>query len=140
VFDVAVRGAPVKEIAAELHVTEATVASHLSRIYAKLGVRGRAELIARASRSARHASPGATEQGSPPRRTVAALWAGTAMATLGLAAGIVMPLPGVLLGPLLLVAAWRGASDLGWARWLVAAVGALLVAEGVLLLIVAQVG
>jgi DNA-binding CsgD family transcriptional regulator len=40
-------GSTGAELARDLSVTEATVRSHLSRIYEKLGVRGRVELLAR---------------------------------------------------------------------------------------------
>lgn len=129
VFEVAIRGVSVKEIATELHVTEATVASHLSRMYAKLGVRGRAELIARASR------PTSPEQAGLRWRRVASPWAGIAAAALALAAGVFMPLLGVILGPFLVAAAWQGRSHLGWARWVVLAAGVLLIAEGLVLMV-----
>ncbi len=136
VFDVAIRGAPVKEIAAELVVTEATVASHLSRIYAKLGVRSRAELIARASLAAAEAQTQSMPLSAVHRPRMRS-WAGTVVAAFALLAGILMPIPGVLLGPpLLIVAASRRARSLDWARWVVLAVGAVLVAEGLLLLVV----
>jgi predicted ATPase/DNA-binding CsgD family transcriptional regulator len=38
------RGLPNKEVAAQLYMSEATVKTHLTRIYAKVGVRTRAEL------------------------------------------------------------------------------------------------
>lgn len=140
VFDVAIRGAPVKEIAAELVVSDATVASHLSRIYAKLGVRSRAELIARASLAEAEPQtaylPRSAFHGPRVRP-----WAGTVVAALALLAGTLMPMPGVLLGPpLLIVAASRRAGSLDWARWVVLAVGAVLVAEGLLLLVVHRTG
>jgi DNA-binding CsgD family transcriptional regulator len=47
VLGLARKGRSAREIATDLVVTEATVRSHLSRIYAKLGVRGQLELMAR---------------------------------------------------------------------------------------------
>lgn len=47
VLEQAVRGLSIKEIADALVLTEATIKSHLAHIYAKLGVRGRVDLLAR---------------------------------------------------------------------------------------------
>jgi DNA-binding CsgD family transcriptional regulator len=47
VLDVAIQGLSVRDIAQRLSLTEATIRSHLSAIYAKLGVSGRVELLAR---------------------------------------------------------------------------------------------
>jgi len=46
VLDLALAGLAARAIADRLSLTEATVRSHLSRIYAKLGVAGRVELLA----------------------------------------------------------------------------------------------
>lgn len=46
VLELALAGLSAKAIAARLSLAEATVRSHLSRIYAKLGVAGRVELLA----------------------------------------------------------------------------------------------
>jgi DNA-binding CsgD family transcriptional regulator len=46
VLDHALTGAPAREIAERLSVSEATVRSHLSSIYLKLGVSGRVALLA----------------------------------------------------------------------------------------------
>ena len=46
VLDLALAGLSARDIAGRLTLTEATVRSHLSRIYAKLGVGGRVELLA----------------------------------------------------------------------------------------------
>jgi DNA-binding CsgD family transcriptional regulator len=46
VLDEALTGAPARDIAERLTLTEATVRSHLSRIYIKLGVSGRVALLA----------------------------------------------------------------------------------------------
>jgi len=45
------RGEPVREIAAALFVSEATIKSHLGSLYRKLGARNRVEAIDRAKRS-----------------------------------------------------------------------------------------
>jgi DNA-binding CsgD family transcriptional regulator len=47
VLEQALRGLSVREIAEHLVVTEATVKTHLTHIYGKLGVRGRLDLLAR---------------------------------------------------------------------------------------------
>lgn len=52
VHELLVRRRSAREIAAELHVTTATVSTHTRRIYEKLGVHSRAELAARAARGA----------------------------------------------------------------------------------------
>jgi DNA-binding CsgD family transcriptional regulator len=52
VLDVAVQGLPARDIAERLSLTEATVRSHLSAAYSKLGVSGRVELLARMHQAA----------------------------------------------------------------------------------------
>jgi DNA-binding NarL/FixJ family response regulator len=47
VAELAAEGRSNKEIARVLHVTVSTVEAHLSRAYAKLGVRSRAQLASR---------------------------------------------------------------------------------------------
>lgn len=47
VLDAAVEGQSAREVARRLSLSEATVRSHLSAIYSKLGVAGRVELMAR---------------------------------------------------------------------------------------------
>ena len=47
VLDMALSGLTAREIAKRLTLTEATIRSHLGRVYAKLGVSGRVELMAR---------------------------------------------------------------------------------------------
>ncbi len=51
VAELAARGAPNKDVAAQLGVSPKTVEAHLSRAYAKLGIASRAELGARLGRS-----------------------------------------------------------------------------------------
>lgn len=69
VLDQALRGLSVREIADRLVVTEATVKTHLTHIYAKLGVRGRVDLLARvrqASASPPTVNPTDTGASLPP--------------------------------------------------------------------------
>ena len=47
VAELAAAGLPNKEIAAQLYLSVSTVEAHLSRVYAKLGVRSRAQLARR---------------------------------------------------------------------------------------------
>jgi DNA-binding CsgD family transcriptional regulator len=87
VLGLALAGLSARAIAERLTLTEATVRSHLSRIYAKTGVGGRVELLARANGHA--PAPDAAgalpfePAGSPPRRRRrlrSALVAGTVVA------------------------------------------------------------
>lgn len=66
VLGAALRGLTVREIAAELVLGETTVKTHLAHIYAKLGVRGRIELLATLQSPPRADSP-ATEESAPAR-------------------------------------------------------------------------
>lgn len=67
VLEVAAEGVSAKEIARRLFLTEATVRSHLSSAYAKLGVSGRVELLARMNASDEGDRPlrGNTDTGGP---------------------------------------------------------------------------
>jgi DNA-binding CsgD family transcriptional regulator len=130
VFDVALRGLTVKEIAAELVVSDATVASHLSRIYAKFGVRSRTELLSRvATATASQAMP--RDDARAPRRVIEErAWIAGIVVALGVASGLVAPLSSLVLGPGIVgVALWRGQRAFGRARGIVLVVGALLIAE-----------
>lgn len=85
VLAAALQGGSVREIAAELFLTEATVKTHLAHIYAKLGLNGRLELLARfGSVRDTHLLPESLAEGSwvplterhprVQRRTLAALF------------------------------------------------------------------
>jgi DNA-binding CsgD family transcriptional regulator len=63
VLDVAIQGLSVRQIAERLSLTEATVRSHLSATYSKLGVSGRVELLARMNGTAAQARTGQAEDG-----------------------------------------------------------------------------
>jgi DNA-binding CsgD family transcriptional regulator len=69
VFDLALRGLATKEMADELVLSEATISSHLTRIYAKFGVQGRIELLAKMAgvEVALPDDPVAVAAASPPR-------------------------------------------------------------------------
>ncbi|GAB2872979.1 helix-turn-helix transcriptional regulator [Nocardioides pacificus] len=60
VADLVASGASNRDVAAELFLAEKTVQYHLTRVYAKLGIRSRAEL------AARRGSPDETEPGPSP--------------------------------------------------------------------------
>jgi DNA-binding CsgD family transcriptional regulator len=60
VLDLALAGLSARAVAERLSLTEATVRSHLSRIYAKLGVVGRVELLAQMKGGPVHPTPGTT--------------------------------------------------------------------------------
>ena len=71
VLGLALAGLSARAIAERLTLTEATVRSHLSRIYAKTGVGGRVELLARTNGhvpAPEAAGPLAEPAGSPPPR------------------------------------------------------------------------
>lgn len=138
VYEVALRGLQVKEIATELHLSEATVASHLSRIYAKLGVRGRAELLARASQTPQPTS--APLIGTTPGRPAESPWPGLVVAAGALVLGVLAPLSAVVLGPALLLVGLRSETFRPpLARAVALVVGALLVGEALLVLVLLAV-
>ena len=146
VFDIALSGEPVKGIAAQLVVSEATVATHLSRIYAKLGVRGRAELLSRVvatgqgAADARRLDDRQAQVGSVGGASDR-WWTGVAASLLALAAGIFVPLTSIATGPgLMAVALLSGERVFGRARPAVLAVAVLLIAEGLFVLTIFRVG
>jgi DNA-binding CsgD family transcriptional regulator len=83
VLELALRGLPARAIAERLTLTEATIRSHLARIYAKLGVGGRVELLTR-FRTQRpdegRSLPAPSVQTAPPRRR--RVWPVVALAVL----------------------------------------------------------
>jgi DNA-binding CsgD family transcriptional regulator len=128
VFDLALRGLSTKEMADELALSEATIRGHLTRIYAKLEVQGRIELLARM------ASVGAAVPNEPAAVAAspygAAPWIATTFAIVGLAAGLVVPPSAIIFGPALLVLGFavgrRLPAELRWARIPLLAAGAIL--------------
>jgi DNA-binding CsgD family transcriptional regulator len=83
VLELALTGLSARAIAERLTLTEATIRSHLSRIYAKLGVGGRVELLAHLNGKPPHegrpASSPSVETATPRRRRV---WPVVALAVL----------------------------------------------------------
>jgi len=72
ILDVALEGYSAREMARRLCLSEATIRSHLSAIYSKLGVRGRVELLARSHESGfSRRSRGTTAPRRTPRSKVA---------------------------------------------------------------------
>jgi DNA-binding CsgD family transcriptional regulator len=77
ILDAALAGLSAAEIADRFSLSQATVRSHLSSIYGKLGVRGRVELLARINGAAdQHTSPdpAPAEPSPPPRRRIPSRW------------------------------------------------------------------
>jgi DNA-binding CsgD family transcriptional regulator len=82
VLDQALTGVPAREIAAHLSLSEATVRSHLSSIYVKLGVSGRVALLAH-FRGADPALPGVDTPAAPrPLSASVVGWSWAAVALL----------------------------------------------------------
>jgi DNA-binding CsgD family transcriptional regulator len=84
VLEFALRGLSARAIAESLTLTESTIRSHLARIYAKLGVGGRVELLAhfhaQPPDSGVAPSPSVETESPPPRRRRA--WLVAALAAL----------------------------------------------------------
>lgn len=138
VFDLALDGRSTQAIAAELVLSEATVRSHLTRIYAKLEVRGRLELLARvvtpegmATDEIDALAPASTSPYS------AAPWIAAALAVIGVAAGFAVPASAIVLGSGLfilgLVFGRMLPDDRRWARFLLLGAGAMLLAEALMI-------
>ena len=106
VFEHLTHGRSNREIADDLVLTEATVRSHLTRIYSKLEVRGRSDLLARLAmpRGAVVATPVdqvAPAAARPAIRGFVLAGAAAVMAVLAVA----MPVTALITGPALLLAA-----------------------------------
>jgi DNA-binding CsgD family transcriptional regulator len=97
-----------REIAQTLVLSEATVRTHLRRIYVKLGVRGRRDLLARiAARNGDHRRPvpSAVDDDPPPGPVAptSAVAASLSLAAVGLAAAVFVPKATAFFGPLLVL-------------------------------------
>jgi hypothetical protein len=138
VFDLAVEGRSTQGIADELVVTEATVRSHLTRIYAKLEVQGRIDLLGQlASQDVPRAEgdPVAVAQaGGVP------VWPTAGLAAGALLVAILLPLSSIILAPALLalglVLRRRAAGVRPWSWMVVIGSGALITVEALLVVAV----
>jgi DNA-binding CsgD family transcriptional regulator len=72
VLDAAVEGLSAREMAQRLSLSEATIRSHLSTIYSKLGVAGRIGLLARLNGTVATKAVPSAEPGNPPPRSAPA--------------------------------------------------------------------
>lgn len=130
VFDLAASGLSTLAIANELVLSEATIRSHLTHIYAKFGVQGRIELLARMADPRATVREGPSVAASP---FAAAPWIAMAFAIVGLAAGLVVPMSAIVFGPALLALGLalgrRLPAERRWARIPVLGAGAILVVE-----------
>ncbi|MES2208611.1 MAG: helix-turn-helix transcriptional regulator [Chloroflexota bacterium] len=136
VFDLALDGLSTQAIADELVLSEATIRSHLTRIYAKLGVQGRIELLAKMASEGFIAVPddpgvaAASPYGAVP-------WIATTFAIVGIVAGFVVPGSAIVFGPALTALGFalgrRLPAERRWARIPVLGAGAILCVEAVML-------
>lgn len=135
VFDLALEGRSTKGIAEELVVTEATVRSHLTRIYSKLEVEGRIDLLGQVAslhegQAASRPAVGATRTGGMSAWAIG-LAAGAALL------GIVFPPSSMLLGPALvaigLVMRRGERRERRWPWMIVVGTGAVLSVEALAL-------
>lgn len=129
VLELALEGRSVREITDALVLSEATVRSHLSRIYAKLGVRGRVELLARVAESRPDARDGATPSAPVASANTGSL-AGILVAlgavvilTFVLPLVAVVTVPGLLVAGLLCLRAAPGSRERRAAPWVLLAAG-----------------
>jgi DNA-binding CsgD family transcriptional regulator len=144
VLELALEGLSVRDMTEALVLSEATVRSHLGRIYGKLGVRGRVELLARvAEAGARAVSPpdaGEVDMGAPPATVHPMQWGpaeqraeGTSLLPVFVALGtvllvtLVFPLiavatiPGLLIAGLVSLRARPGSRQRRAAGWILLA-------------------
>ncbi len=136
VFDLVLDGLSTQAIADKLVLSEATIRSHLTHIYEKLGVHGRIELLAR------RASEGFVGGTDDPGAAAAspyctAPWIATTFAIVGIAAGFVVPASAIVFGPALMGLGFalgrRLPAERRWARIPVLGAGAILTVEAVML-------
>jgi DNA-binding CsgD family transcriptional regulator len=130
----AVTGLAAREIAAKFTISEATVRSHLASIYAKLGVAGRVELLARLNEGRPpDGSLGsvATNSGEPtPARTASRPASKLTGWLSGLVVGAVSGFLALVMGPLGLLPALAFVPAVVRSRQIVAPVAGLLIGAG----------
>jgi len=136
VLELVLGGFSTQAIADKLVLSEATIRSHLTRIYEKLGVHGRIELLAR-SASEGFAGGAADVSMAAPSPYDAAPWIATTFAIVGIAAGFVVPASAIVFGPALIALGIslgrRLPAERRWARIPVLGAGAILTAEAAML-------
>lgn len=137
VFDLALDGRPTQGIAEELVITEATVRSHLTRIYAKLEVHGRIDLLGQvASQGGSDISRSPTVDATPTSAMPA--WGTIGLAVGAVAMGIILPPSSIILGPALITLGFiirrrRASHERRWPWIVVLASGAVLGVEALVL-------
>lgn len=138
ILSAAITGLVAREIAAEFSISEATVRSHLASIYAKLGVTGRVELLARLNEGRpSDAAPGseAREPGEPTPAHAAPRPASKLTGWLtGLVVGVASGFLTLVIGPLGLLPALALVPAVVRSRHVGAPVAGLLIGAGVTVL------
>jgi DNA-binding CsgD family transcriptional regulator len=136
VLELALEGSSVRAMADTLVVSEPTVRSHLGRIYGKLGVRGRVELLARVAEASSRSGGLEVESMARPSDAVRPLGTADSMretpesvapillalfvallVTLILPLVAVVTVPGLLVAGLLFLRAERGSRERRAAPW-----------------------
>lgn len=137
VFELALDGRSTAGIAEALVLSEATVRSHLTRIYAKLQVHGRLDLLARVGASESTGQPIDASTSQPAVSARALPWVAGGLSVVGLSVAIFAPPVTFLLGPLAvgfgLTLGRRLPADRRWMRRVVLAVGVILCLEALLI-------
>ena len=138
ILSAAVTGLAAREIAAKFTISEATVRSHLASIYAKLGVTGRVELLARLNEGRPpDAAPGsgARDSGELTPAHAASRPASKLTGWLsGLVVGVASGFLTLLIGPLGLLPALAFVPAVVRSRHAVAPVAGLLIGAGAMAL------
>lgn len=131
VFAILTEGKSNKEIAAALVLSDATVRSHLTRIYSKLEVRGRSGLLATVARASPQVAPAGDGQvpstltGRPGTWVLAAAAASAALLALIFPVTLLISGP-VLLGAAVLVYRRSGRPSNRWLGLVVLSIGVVL--------------
>ncbi len=144
VLSLALTGLSVREITDRLVLSEATVRGHLGRIYGKLGVTGRVDLLARVAAEAARDDPPPERDEDDPDLTppselplVLALVGGLAVVVL---LSLLVPLAMLVTGHALLFGGWRlrqsrRTSAVGFAALWILLVGIVLSVFGLVVLL-----